>query len=419
MDSKNLFEYILHSNPKDRDLLQLIKFNVINKIYYYGDHFRSPTPPSKYIFLLKAIFEGLYALMQNIKVKKSRLSVGLSSGYNDPNNHLQQIGLSEERMVSSIKRNNRVACDFGLFIRTKKIMWSFAYRDFNYLVSNEFLKYIKDYLETTERFVKANNYHFLIVSNDIDFFSRLYLKIFKQLKKPSFIFMHGGLPNIYDGIMDNGSDYIVSWGGIQNEAYVKMGFDKKKMYISGHPFYRNIPKKLNFSFENILILTKSLNGVCPLEKPHLEDRGNAILYLQSIRNVLINNGITQVRLRPHPSERSNWYLKFLDNNFFKIDTRNLKETLKDSTLVIGPVSTTIIDTMHYEVNYIVYEPTINGKTVFGYDINPPLDGSDERIPIARSENELKDILMEKKKIDISCYEDYAPQYNIDFLKDLI
>ena len=134
---------------------------------------------------------------------------------------------------------------------------------------------------------------------------------------------------------------------------------------------------------------------------------------------MINNGIKQVSLRPHPSENPDWYLKFLDNNFFNIDTKNLSESLKNSTLVIGPISTVIIDTMHSEVNYIVYEPTIDGKTILGHDINPPLDGSDKRIPIARTENELNDILVQKRKIDISCYADYAPEYNIDFLKELI
>ena len=160
----------MKSNPDDREILTLIKFNVIEKIYYYGDHFKSSAPPPKYKFILKSIIEGLSVLLGNITLKKSKLPLGLSSGYTSYTFELNKIGLSEERNVSSIKINNRVTCNFTLFIYTKKIMWSFLYRDFNYLVSNEFIKYVKDYYNKTESFLKANNYSFLIVPNDMSFF---------------------------------------------------------------------------------------------------------------------------------------------------------------------------------------------------------------------------------------------------------
>ena len=34
------------------------------------------------------------------------------------------------------------------------------------------------------------------------------------------------------------------------------------------------------------------------------------------------------------------------------------------------------------------EPLINNKLINGFPVSPPLDGSDSRIPIARSENDL-------------------------------
>lgn len=233
------------------------------------------------------------------------------------------------------------------------------------------------------------------------------------------MFAHGGMPNFYDGLTDNRSDYLVNWDVSQTDVYRKIGFDPRKLYTSGDPSYQNKPERLEFSLDNIVVLTKSLNGVCPLEKQNLEDRGNAILYLESISKVLKNIVASHVRLRPHPSENPNWYLKFLDKRFFKIETKPLKESFKDSTLVIGPTSTTIIDAMAHEVNYLIYESLIGKKMLLGHEITPPLDGSDKRLPIARSENELNDIILKKRKIDISCYEDYAPPFNIDFLKDLI
>ena len=71
MENKNLFDYILYSNPKYRDILSLIKYNVINKIYYYGDHFKSSTPVPKYRFILNGILEYLYILFVNLTLKKA------------------------------------------------------------------------------------------------------------------------------------------------------------------------------------------------------------------------------------------------------------------------------------------------------------------------------------------------------------
>jgi len=128
----------------------------------------------------------------------------------------------------------------------------------------------------------------------------------------------------------------------------------------------------------------------------------------------------QVRLRPHPCENSQWYLEFINTSFFKIDLDSISDSLKKSTLIIGPTSTTIIDALAHQVNYLIYEPTIEGKTLMGFPITPPLDGLDSRIPIARNEYELEHILVNKKCIDISVYEEFvSPNVDFSFLKKYI
>ena len=93
---------------------------------------------------------------------------------------LAKIGFAEERLVFSLKRGNRVACDLDLFILTKKIRWDFLYRDFNYLTSKTFLKKVKLYVNKTEEFLKKTNYKFLLVPNDIDFFLEFICKYLKK-----------------------------------------------------------------------------------------------------------------------------------------------------------------------------------------------------------------------------------------------
>ena len=69
MKTENLFDYILKSNPEDEAALTLIKYNVINKIYYYGDHFKEAKPQSKIFFFLKSFLEVVYILFMNKRKK--------------------------------------------------------------------------------------------------------------------------------------------------------------------------------------------------------------------------------------------------------------------------------------------------------------------------------------------------------------
>jgi len=53
-------------------------------------------------------------------------------------------------------------------------------------------------------------------------------------------------------------------------------------------------------------------------------------------------------------------------------------------------------------------------------ITSPLDGSDDRIPIARTEKQLYEILTKKEKINIEVYEEFVKTpMDISFIKSLI
>jgi len=419
---ENLFEYIKSVKSDSSELLDLIKFNISEKVYYYGDHFKISSPPSKMLFILNFLATYIYTRLINYKLRNkspNKLS-GLSASYHNFDNQMEKDGFNNLRMPHLLKRGKKTIGNSSFFYNTMIIQKSFIYEDYNYLISSAFLIKIKNYQRQIEKLIQQNSYKFLCVSNDNDFFARVYIKAFKKLKKPTFIIAHGGMPSMFDRIMDNQSDYVTMWGSKQIESFIKAGYDKNKFINTGHPFYNKTPTHLRFELTSILVITKSINGVCPLDKPHLEDRGNIIMYLLSIENTLKKMGIKSITLRPHPSENANWYLKFIDNDFFIIDKQPLSASLSSASLVIGPTSTTIIDAMAHEVNYLIYEPLIDNKLITGFPLQPPLDGSDSRIPIARSEDDLFQFIKEKKRIDISVYKEFAnPNFDITFLKDII
>ena len=154
-------------------------------------------------------------------------------------------------------------------------------------------------------------------------------------------------------------------------------------------------------------MTKPLTGSQNSTTYVLTDRSNQIYYLRTIQHVLLKLGIKQVRLRPHPSESINWYLKYVDPNFFKRDEDNLQTSLNKSSLLIGPASTVFLESLISEVNYVVYEPRLpNGMCADSYEAVPPFDGKNSKVPVAENMEELKVILKNKTKLDISVLNDY-------------
>lgn len=242
------------------------------------------------------------------------------------------------------------------------------------------------------------------------------------MKLPTFNFIHG-LPGIYNSIDYNRTDYLVVWGESIKNNFVKVGFDPDKIIVNGHPKY-NILKlnhSLRFNLENILIITKSPNGSQFSESVILGDRSNLIFYLLSIKKVLEKLGVKSVRLRPHPGENIDWYYKYIDKNFFTRDYQNLGTSLKYSTLVIGGTSTTFLEALIEGINYVVYEPSFeNNKLIDGFFPVAPFDGSDKKVPVAKSEDELDEILVKKKFVDVTVLGDYiSNEFNTDVILKLI
>ncbi|MDA9781672.1 hypothetical protein N9B52_01210 [Schleiferiaceae bacterium] len=419
--SDNLIEYLIKNSGNERaEFIELIRYNLGNTIYGHGDHFsknkrwlvRCDNRLKDYVeFLLIKLFR---------EVKSNDSKAVLSSAYSKWNAHIRSMGYDVSNPAWNLRRDVNILASLKLYVLTKQIIRDFNRKNFNYLVGIKFKIKIDKYIRLFREHCEDTNYIALFVPNDIGFFEKVAIKVFKELKKPSFFLAHGGMPLRYDGIMGDRTDYSLQWGKLQVDAFVKMGYKRSKLFAVGHPIYNEVPAALRNSHDDILVLTKSITKVSPVNEVALEDVGNAIMYLVSIQKVLMKTGVRSARLRPHPSESFSWYSRFIDNDFFIEDSEELSNSLGRSTLVIGPTSTTIIDSLVYGVNYVVYEPIVNNLTLMRLPVTPPLDGSDDRIPIAINELELKRLVENRICIDLSVLGSLIliPR-NLSFLEDLI
>ena len=412
MNSFYLLDYLQNNQPEINNEIQLLKYELDHRIYCYGDHFQYPKEKrliwSNLLFVkLKYFLKNIYLLSLLIgKSKDLDNKTIVSNAYFSLNDRLADLDLNILRPIHNPVINKKTIGNFKIF---REFIWidkKMRRADFKELLSHSFLKKLNLFIENLAQYYKSMNVSALIVPNDISFFEQLNIKAFKKIGKPSFIFLHGlpGRYNIYD---DNQTDYLVVWSEKIKQHYVKIGFKSDKILVSGHPYYESLPVSfLRNNLDNILIISKSFNGSQYRDRVRLTDRGSLIVYLSQVQKILESQGVKQVRLRVHPSENIMWYFKFIDQDFFIEDKESLRNSLEKSTLVIGPTSTVFLESIYYGVNYLVYEPTVNGLDLSGYPLVPPFDKSDSKALVANNEAELEKFIIEKNLVDKTIFNDY-------------
>ena len=423
-----LIDYIKENFNIEQSILESIKYELDQHIYYYGKQFKYPKEKQKDFAgkiskeRIKKTLEYCIALASYLfgsNLNNSKKNI-LSNAYFSINHELSKLNFNVYRPLWSIGRDFNVLSNQKILREVQYFKGSFEKGSFIDFISHEFVGKIHLFKSTLKQYFIDSDIGAIFVPNDMGFFENVSINIFRQINRPSFIFLHG-LPGRYNNIDDNKTDYLIVWGEKIKEHYVHAGIDKDKILVSGHPYYKKLNfKNLSFNLDAPLIITKSMNGAQHNDGVRLTDRGNLILYLYMIQSVLSKFGVKRVRFRPHPSENSEWYLKFIDNDFFQVDQDSLPTSLGKSTIVIGPTSTVFLESIYHGVSYICFEPSKNDIDLINFKLVPPFDGSDERLPVAKNEEQFEQLIKDKAKVDVSIFNDYIKTpFDLNFVKTII
>ena len=416
------FSYLRKTSILDKKTLELIKYELDKKIFLFGDHFNKSYERmnfTKLKFILSLFFKNLLALKYSKKSNIKNAVLFNANFYLTP--EFQKKGY--ELITPELYYRTKLSFLGGLSTLNKMelIKYLFVNGDMFYLLSKSFENKILDLKKELKSYIINNDIKALFLSNDMAFLEKLLISIFKELNIPTFIFLHG-IPTTYNNIDNNRADYLVVWSDKIKNTYINIGLDKEKIIISGNPIYSS--KKINnlsFNLNNLLIITHSITQSPEnSEKLILQERGALLTYLYSIQKVLSSFGIKSVRFRPHPSENPKWYLKNLDSKFYFLDTQSIDTSINNSSMVIGPISTVFFDAIANNKNYIVYEPLVNNKSAKNFELVPPFDGSDTRIPVANSESQLISLIKNKKTVNKDVLVDYTGgSFNFEKINDII
>jgi hypothetical protein len=358
------------------DIVDSLQYEANSYMYHYGDHFNFK---KKYIynnlksFISKNVLYYFIRFFFGKKINKNKKNV-LSNAYFDISSYLK-VTLNVIDVPWGNNINSIIIFNLKLNILTKKIQKIFGQKSLKKILDKSFYDLVYQYKIDFKNHLIKNEIKALIFSIDITFFESISISCAKELGIPTFLFLHG-LPARYNHIDDNRTDYLIVWGNAIKDNYISHGVSSDKIFVSGHPIYSKIKSKtLRSSLDNILVLTKAMCGTPHSDMVRLMDRSNSLYYLDLIKDILISFGVKNARLRCHPAENPDFYEKHLKNNFFIIDLLPLDKSLEKSTLLIGPSSTMVLDAIIFGVNYILFDPLIDGKTLTGFDIVPPFDGN--------------------------------------------
>lgn len=426
MNKNLLIQFIETNNQKNQKHYDLLKEIFDQRFYYYGEHFKNPfekkiNAKEKLISIFFDCIKCLYIKIMSFQKKKETKTILSTAYFNIENHFINRFKLNVSRPPWKYNKSKKNIFDYELFKMSENLNYCIKNKNFSYLISDEFINEINLYRNEIKKYVINNNIVALFVSNDICFFEKLYISVFKELNLPSFVFVHG-LQFWLNELDFTRTDYLVVWGNLSKQNFVNRGVLESKIIVSGHPVY-NINQKhnLKFDFDNILVLGKSISGSRPSDDYTLSDRSNSIYYLFLIQNCLSLFGVKKVRFRPHPSENAKWYIDNIDNDFYEIDNFDLKKSLNESSLVIGPTSTVFFEALHLGVNYVVFEPLNQfNKSLDGFDIPSMYNGDNPKVPVANNVSELAEILESKKKVDIDVLDELSnSNFNVDIIYDII
>lgn len=262
-----------------------------------------------------------------------------------------------------------------------------------------------------------HNIKALFTHNDETFWNKYLIEVCKKAKIPSFEFLHG-FP-AYTKDINTRTNYLCVWGDKIKTNFVNNDINGDRIYVTGAPRFSKFTNKfytLRNSLNDVLVATSSATMFIQhgwiMDEYGDQNSSLLILYVYQVENVLKKFGIKHARLRPHQSVDKEWLAKYIDTDFYSFDYETVDNSLKRSTMVIGPHSTLMIDALCNDVNYYVFDPGENGYTVRGAKLVPPSDGTDDYVHIAQTEDELIENIRKQIVIDPRFLDGYLQPFDL-------
>jgi hypothetical protein len=374
---------------------------------------------------LKNLYRYSNALLSKNDIKKS-YNINVLSTLRQKQkdiSKLADLGFDSYSPIWHPLRKKSIYGDFETFNWHQNLQKKLKSDDFYTFLDPKFHNELEVFQQHLLTAYQKQDFRALFLYTDQYFYSKYCIDIFKKMGRPSFVFSHG-MPGVYSLEVDNRSDYLMVWSEKIKQNYINVGFDSSKVKVVGNPHYKKIKKNkiLKSDLSDILVipLTSAVWIQHQYDNTVITDCGTTALYLYKVQTVLKKLGVKKARYRTHPTMDKKWVHSFLDQDFYTCDNDTLENSLNKTSLVIGTNSTLVLESLIHGVNYILFNPkNENGINMAGHKSVPPFDGSEEKLVVVNTEDDLYNALKNNALTNYDLVNDYIQDYDLSVLKELI
>lgn len=438
---KYLLDYSV--DPRRNRLLDYLKYELDRRLWSMGNHLSnsfessllltSPKNDVKHkVSVLNAVKRCIRSILRtknsslNINVinleEKQQYSYKVLCLVSDlPSETLSLLDKSGVRIVMLSNYNNKSDSAIGNLTRWFEKLELLS---FNKLLMQKNAIELDELFKNVLNEVRKEKYDALLVKTSELFYEKFFIDIFKEIKKTSITLLHG-LPGLYSLDTESRSNYLLVYGKQIKRNFECVGYESSRVLVGGNYKYCSPlnTTSLRCSLENVLVLTTSTYNENQHEwewtKFSIQDRSLVLTYLYSVEFVLKKIGCCHARLRPHPIIRADWFKDYINMDFYELDNEEYNVSLAKATLCIGPTSTAFLEAINKGVAYLVYEPGDGQVSMNNIPLVPPFDGTDKRLKIAHTEEQLESMIKQAYCPDVSLLNDYMQPFDINLLKKII
>jgi hypothetical protein len=211
----------------------------------------------------------------------------------------------------------------------------------------------------------------IVLPADVPYLHRVLVEAARSLQIPSVVLLHGLPPGENQCGQYLQTDYIFGWGPAMIDLFVSTGSHADRIVTTGFPqldvYHSSEPRfHANHRPARVMVLTRVHNFskvLCTDDEP--------ALHLQSILSALNDLPSIQLIVRPHPSERGQYYHELLRQwgmpDLPVRDGGPIAQLLAEADLIIGDNSTVSVEAVAAGIPYLCVR-------FHRYAYDPPFDG---------------------------------------------
>lgn len=310
----NYLQYAEKHSELSEENFDLLYYHLDKCLWYHSDYWRNPLKIYKegelnqnkefvilvfirrllgFIKCIITVFKNFLLNTENQKINDDEIIICQSYFNFIANFPFRSINIFDFSFLNTDEYEN----DIKLIMEVDGILQN---EGLDYLLSLEMNEKINKLKKSLLRIYADKKIKAFFSYADCDFWSRIFILIFKQLNKPTFLYVHG-MPGVYKSIY-NRSDFLLVWSEKMKNNFINAGVPKEKILLWQNKKYAgNITPLKKIELSSVVVLGHTMPGAdpcCDKTRNFQRNFGLTLLYADLVKNTLLKMGVKKAVFDP-------------------------------------------------------------------------------------------------------------------------